>query len=173
MLPVARFISAFSAFIGKACIPLYAACIVLSALEVFMRYVMGSPTQWTFEIVMALCASAWLLSAGYVTQRHAHISISSFTLLLPRRQRFRLTLFNDLVGAVALGILAYSAFEPAHMAVMGMERTGSAFNPPMPAYLKALLVAASGLAALQMLSNFVLGILGRDTSLDEGGEYGD
>ena len=140
-------------FTGQACSALYFFCIVLSVAEVVMRYVFDAPTDWSFETVMALCASAWLLSAGYVTQRDGHIAVSTLVTFLPVRQKKRLKVFQYIVGAISLGVLAYAAFEPAELAVMSVERTGSAFNPATPAYMKSLLVFTAGLGAVQMLIN--------------------
>ena len=149
-------VSRFSVFIGQACSSFYLACIVLSVVEVTMRYAFDAPTDWSFETVMTLCASAWLLSSGHVTQRDGHIAVSTLIAFLPARPKRWLKVFHYSVGALALGVLAYAAWHPAALAVLSVERTDSAFNPAAPAYLKALLVFASGLGCVQMLINLFL-----------------
>lgn len=147
-----------SVFIGKSCGVLYLAAIALSAYEVFMRYALDAPTAWTNETVMTLCATAWLLSVGAVTQQNRHITVTVMELVVPHAIWRRLALFAIVASLLAAAGLLYAGWEPAQMAVRGMERSGSAFNPPMPAYLKAMLLVACGLYILQLLANLIAGI---------------
>lgn len=149
-------ISRVSVFLGYACSVLYAACIVISVYEVVMRYGFGTPTAWSFELVMALCATAWILSSGYVTQQNRHIAVTMLELLVPPRVWRYFQLAGLLVSLFALSALAWAAWEPAHQSLAFLERSGSAFNPPLPAYLKVLLVFGALLYVLQLLANIVL-----------------
>ncbi|SFH63732.1 TRAP transporter small permease subunit [Modicisalibacter xianhensis] len=144
-----------SAFIGYACAVLFFACIVLSAFEVVMRYVFNAPTQWTFETVMAICATGWVLTSGYVTQRKRHIAITMVELLVPAHVWKKMELVSLFVAIFAVGALIWAAWEPAMMAFHSLERSGSSFNPPLPAYLKPILVVGAGLYLLQLLANVV------------------
>ena len=65
-----------SKFMGLAVAQLYLFCAFITAYEVISRYLFNSPTQWVFETVMVLCASAWMLSAGYITLHKRHIGIT-------------------------------------------------------------------------------------------------
>lgn len=144
-----------SVFIGYACAVLVFACVLLSVFEVIMRYGFNAPTQWTFETVMVVCATAWVMSSGYVTERKRHIAITFLELLVPPRVWRVLELIAMLVAVFAILVLIWAAWEPAAMALHGMERSGSAFNPPMPAYLKAALIVGAVLYLLQLLANIV------------------
>ena len=151
----AQFMDRFSSLLGQACSPIYFMVIVISVLEVVMRYVFNSPTQWTFEVVMTLTATAWLLCGGYIEQQHKHIAITVIYLFISERAQKRLKFCSLVLGVFALLSLAYAAFEPAVMAIEGLERTGSAFNPPMPTILKTLLVFGAVLGAAQMLASII------------------
>ncbi|MBZ9560190.1 MULTISPECIES: TRAP transporter small permease subunit [unclassified Modicisalibacter] len=144
-----------SAFIGYACAVLFFACIALSAFEVVMRYIFDAPTQWTFETIMALCATGWVLTSGYVTQRKRHIAITMVELLVPAHVWKKMELVSLGVAIFALAALIYAAWEPAMMAMHGAERSGSSFNPLLPAYLKPTLVVGAALYLLQLLANVV------------------
>ncbi|MEC9482394.1 MAG: TRAP transporter small permease subunit [Halomonas sp.] len=144
-----------SAFIGYACAVLFFACIALSALEVVMRYVFDAPTLWTFETVMALCATGWVMTSGYVTQRKRHIAITMVELVVPAHVWKKMELVSLMVAIFALAALIWAAWEPAMMAMHGFERSGSAFNSPLPAYLKPILVVGAILYLLQLLANVV------------------
>ena len=60
-----------SRFVGLAVGNLYLMAAFCTLWEVIARYVFNAPTQWVFEVVMVLCASAWMLSAGFVTAAKA------------------------------------------------------------------------------------------------------
>ncbi len=153
MRSFASFMDRFSVFIGHCCAILLFVCIALSAFEVFMRYVMNMPTQWTFETVMALCATSWAMTSGYVTERRRHIAITVLEVALPRRVWLRMELLAMVVSVGALTMLIIGSWEPAAMALDTVERSGSAFNPPLPAYLKPLLVVGATLYILQLFAN--------------------
>jgi TRAP-type mannitol/chloroaromatic compound transport system permease small subunit len=150
-----RAIDHVSQFLGLASAQLYLLCAVITTNEVVMRYVFNSPTQWAFEMVMVLCASAWMLSVGYVTRHQRHIGITVLYLMAPWRVRWFLDLFALVVALVAVAILGYAAWEPAVRAVSRIERTGSAFNSPQPAILKAMLVIGAVLYCAQLIVNLV------------------
>jgi TRAP-type C4-dicarboxylate transport system permease small subunit len=148
-------IDQLSEFLGLAAAQLYLMCAVITTYEVVMRYVFHSPTQWAFEVVMVLCASAWMLSVGYVTRHQRHIGITVLYLMAPRRVQWALDLFANVVGLVAVAILAYAAWEPAVRAIGRVERTGSAFNSPEPTLLKTMLLIGALLYAVQLIVNLV------------------
>ena len=101
------------------------------------------------------------MKAGVRNQRRArvrhqrHIGITVLYLMAPWRVRWLLDLFALVVALIAVAILGYAALEPAVRAVSRIERTGSAFNSPQPAILKAMLVIGAVLYCAQLLANLV------------------
>lgn len=144
-----------STFVGYSCAVLYFACILLSAAEVVLRYGFNAPTSWSFETIMAICATAWVLSAGYVTVRRRHIAITVLELLVPKRVWRVFRLIQMIVAVLAVSVLIWALWGPAVTAVSTVERSGSAFNPPLPAYLKAIFVVGCVLYVLQLFANLV------------------
>ena len=158
-----------SVFIGKACGVLYIAAIGLSVFEVFMRYVLSAPTTWTNETIMALCGTAWLLSVGAVTQRQRHITVTFLELLVPASVWRAMGLFAIVASLLAVAGLAYAGWQPAAEALHMVQRSGSAFNPPLPAYLKTMLIVACALYLLQLLANLASRYRGKhDTGMSHG-----
>ncbi|MEC7258252.1 MAG: TRAP transporter small permease subunit, partial [Pseudomonadota bacterium] len=74
-----------SVFIGQGCSILFLACIAISAAEVVLRYGFDRPTVWSTELAMTLCATAWVLAVGFVTERNRHISITMLELVVGPR----------------------------------------------------------------------------------------
>lgn len=152
---LAALIDRFSVFVGYACAVLYLVCIVLSFFEMIMRYGFNAPTQWTFETVTTICATAWVLTSGYVTQQRRHITITTLELVLPHHVWQRMELIAMVLSVVAVAILFWAAWAPAMEALHQIERSGSAFNPPMPTYLKTVLLVGCVVYILQLLANIV------------------
>jgi len=142
-----------SHFSGIAVSVLYLIAAGATLWEVVARYVFNAPTQWAFEVVMVLCAASWMISSGYVTLKQRHIGITVFHVLASERTRWRLDLFANIVGVIALFLLLSDATIRAYTAIDNVERTGSAFNSPMPMVLKSLLVAGGFLYLAQLTAN--------------------
>lgn len=144
-----------SVFIGHGCSVLFFACIVVSALEVVMRYGFDSPTVWSIELAMTLCATAWVLSVGYVTERHRHISITMAEMLVGPRVWRTFRLIQMLIAAGAVFILTLALWDPAIKVLKRTEYSGTAMNSIQPTYLKVILVAGCVLYILQLLANII------------------
>jgi TRAP-type mannitol/chloroaromatic compound transport system permease small subunit len=86
MNAIIRAVDRLNQFIGLSVTHLYLICVVITIYEVVMRYFFNAPTQWAFEIVMVVCATAWALSGGYISMRKSHIAI---TILHERAKRSR------------------------------------------------------------------------------------
>ncbi len=142
-------------FLGETFCWLYLVAVVATAYEVVMRYLFNAPTDWAFELTILLCAIGYLLAGGYVTQKNAHIAITSLFALAPPRLRHALAIFADLVGIVAMAGLAWAAYGPGLRALSIVERTGSAWNSPAPAIIKPLVFVAALLVLAQLVSNLV------------------
>jgi len=140
-----------SHFSGLAVAQFYVLCAAVTLYEVVARYVFNSPTQWAFEVVMVLCASAWMISAGYVTLKQSHIGITVFYILANERVRWLLDLFAMTIGATALFFLLTDATKHALSSIGLVERAGSAFNSPQPMLLKSVLVVGTALYLAQLL----------------------
>lgn len=160
MRAIGLFVSRLSIAIGYACAPLYLISLLVALREVVMRYFFSNPSDWAFEVTLTLCAMAWALSVGYVGQQNRHIAITFLhDLVRPSRKRI-LDLLTLTLTALAFAALAVSTFDSAYEAIVRVERTGSAFNPPMPAVLKPVLFLAALLGLVQTLANVILMVTG-------------
>ena len=154
-LPFDRYglVDHLSHFSGVAVSVLYMVAACATLWEIVARYVFNAPTQWAFEVVMVLCAASWMISSGYVTLKKRHIGITVFHVLASDRGRWWLDLVAMLVGIAALFLLLSDASIRAYTAVDHVERTGSAFNSPMPMILKVLLMLGGFLYLAQLTVN--------------------
>ena len=148
-----RFYDHFSKFSGLAVAQLYLICAIVTGYEVVSRYVFDSPTQWVFEVVMVLAATAWMLSAAYVTLHKRHIGITVFYIMASDRGKWWLDLFAYVIGVIALWLLIDDSVIRALESVMMIERAGSAWNSPQPLILKSMLTLGAIVYILQLMIN--------------------
>ena len=90
-----------------------------------------------------------------VTQQNRHITVTVLELLLGRKVWQVLSKVSLGLSMLAVSGLLWASFMPAVHAVQRMERSGSAFNPPVPTFLKVLLVAALTMYLLQLLARLI------------------
>lgn len=79
----------------------------VAIVQVFMRYVLGSPLPWPEE--MSRWAFLWLVMLGCVTvtRTGSHIRMSMFVHLLPRRFRPHTDLLGVTLSAASLALIGY------------------------------------------------------------------
>ena len=147
------FIDHISKFVGLAVSQLYLLCALITCYEVISRYVFSSPTQWAFETVMVLCASAWMLSAGYITLHKRHIGITVIYIIVSKAKQWYLDLFAYIIGIISLWFFVDDTLVRAIESVMMTERAGSAWNSPQPLILKTMLVTGAVIYLTQLLVN--------------------
>jgi len=144
-----------SVLIGKSCGPLYLTAIVLSLYEVFSRYVLNAPTVWTTELIMCCVGGAWMLSAPAVTQQNRHITVTVLEMFVGTKIWKQMSKLAIVVSIIAVMGLMWATFDPAVHAIETMERSGSAFNPPLPTLFKGMLVVTCFFYILQLLARLL------------------
>lgn len=146
-------ISTVNRRIGEATSQLYLVVFVLTFGEVFLRYVFHSPTIWTLEVCIILAGVQYALSGAFALERDAHIRI---TLVYDRSPAWLQVLFDTvrfLCTAVFLGVVVWWGFKQAWPSLLAWEGSGTAWNSPQPAILKAAIPIAGLLMLLQTGQN--------------------
>jgi len=152
--PISATVDHISRYLGIAVGQLYLWAAGVTLYEVVMRYVFNAPTQWAFEVVMVLCATAWMLSAGYVTLKKRHIAITVFYLGAKPKTKYWLDFFAYSVGILALYLLCADAMVRGLESIDVVERMGTSFNSPQPMVLKVMLLLGGFLYLCQLSVNF-------------------
>ena len=172
MNAIIRAVDRLNQFVGLSVAHLYLICVCITMYEVVMRYFFNAPTQWAFEVVMVVCATAWALSGGYISMRQSHIAITILHERAKGKVRYYLDMFILVVSIGAMFTFVYSLWQPMTHAIGGIERSGTSFNAPEPMILKTLLFVGAMLYGIQLIVNLAkLIIRGSDpvehTSLTE------
>lgn len=133
-----------------------AAAILLT--EVFLRYVFNQPTIWAHETTTFLCGIAFLYGGLYCAARNSHIRVVLIYDHLPTYWRRVMDVVISLVSSAAALFFTYAAFLMVNKATFAptgtfrLERSGSAWNPPIPALVKVFLLVMMILLAAQYLT---------------------
>ena len=125
--------------------------------EVVMRYVFNAPTIWVHETTIALTAICFAFGGAYclATDRHIRV-VLLYNSAGPRTKRW-LDVAISLVGAAACALMAWAAWSLAYKAFytptgdFRLETSGSAWNPPTPAIVKAVLFLVLCVMCVQFL----------------------
>jgi TRAP-type C4-dicarboxylate transport system permease small subunit len=145
-------IDSLNRFVGHAAMHIYLIVALLSVYEVVQRYLFHTPTIWSYELVLALCGCAWALSGGYVLTEKRHIAITLLFDLMPPRLQRGFDALALVVSTFAVGFLVFIAYGLALKSLRWVDKTGSAFNSPLPTLLKIVLVIGAALYLLQILA---------------------
>lgn len=108
-------------------LPFLLMCLVV--YEVFMRYVLKSPTVWSMEMNQFLFCAIIALGAAYTLKTDGHVSVD----ILYNRMRPRVKAVFDIIGTViVLAVLCIAFWKTGESAVDALRRhetTGSMWNP--------------------------------------------
>lgn len=179
-IPPRNPIDYLSLWLGRVAMGLIAFLVLVMTFEVFMRYVVNSPTIWANGTSVWVCAFIFLLSGLYAMQQRAHIRIFIIYDLFPRNLQRACDVFSTaliVIFAVALVWGAYSNAlrvgttlqgigevwlftEPVTVAVLGMLGFSTAddrvyIDPPLPGTLKPAILIVTVVLALQSVVNLI------------------
>ncbi len=130
----------------------------ITFLEVVLRYGFNAPTRWVHETTIALTAVCFAFGGAYCLALDRHIRVVLiYDALSPGLRRW-FDVVICIVGALACGLMAWVAYDFAYKGFFNasgqfrLETSGSAWNPPTPAIVKAILF----LTLCVMCAQFVL-----------------
>ena len=132
-----------------------AAIIGIMAYEVIMRYAFERPTIWANELSLWLAGMVYLFAGLYAMQQRSHIRISLIYDAAPRwlRKTFDVISTACLVG-FSLAVV-WGGYGEAKAKLLRWETFGTAFDPPIPATMKPLVLLTVIVLAIQAISNLI------------------
>ncbi|MGF1624930.1 MAG: TRAP transporter small permease subunit, partial [Alphaproteobacteria bacterium] len=123
--------------------------------EVVVRYLFEKPTLWANELSMWLAGIIYLFAGLYVMQQRGHIRIFILYDAVSRPMQRLFDLISTLLIVAFAGAVIWGSFGDAWQKLVTWEREGTAWNPPIPATMKPLLLVVIVLIALQAVSNLI------------------
>ncbi|MBC8239526.1 MAG: TRAP transporter small permease subunit [Alphaproteobacteria bacterium] len=132
--------------------------VIIISYEVVMRYLFEMPTLWVNEMSMWTGGSIYLLAGIYTMQVRGHIRITALYDAVPRGvQRVFDTISLIVIVLFAAGV-GVGGFKSASQAFRIWEKFGTAWDPPIPATIKPMVLIVAAIVAIQAISNFIVDI---------------
>jgi len=123
--------------------------------EVVMRYVFVKPTLWVNELSLWVAAAIYLTAGLYAMQQRSHIRIFILYDMVPRWLQRVFDVISALCIWAFVGAVLWGGYGEAMAKLMRWERFGTAWDPPIPATLKPLILITLLFLAVQVLSNLI------------------
>lgn len=134
---------------------LFSIVVIATVYEVIARYFFSAPTTWANELSLWVCAIGYVYAGVYAMREDRHLRITTVYDLVPARVRKLFDVLQYVVILIFCGALAISGFPEAWDSLSNWERFGTAFNAPIPATIKPLVVLAGVAMALHATRNLV------------------
>lgn len=140
-------------FVGRVTMMLVVALVSVMMYEVILRYAFEAPTLWANELSLWLAGFVFLCAGLYAMQQRSHIRIFLLYDVCPRwLQRVFDTISTVLIVAFAF-FLIYGGYGEALDKLHRWETFGTAFDPPIPATIKPMVLVIVALVAVQAVIN--------------------
>lgn len=131
------------------------AIVIVMFYEVVARYVFEKPTLWANELSLWIAGFVLLLAGQYAMQQRSHIRIYIIYDLMPRWMQKASDVLSVAFLWVFVVCIIWGGFNEAWTKLLRMETFGTAWDPPLPATIKAGLLLLVFLVGLQSISNLI------------------
>lgn len=139
--------------LGEAACWLFLAAAAISVYEVFMDWVFSAPSVWVHDSTIMLCSTAFMLGGAYAMQRREHVRITVvYDRMGPGARRICDLLTLSLALVYVLALTWFTGLQ-ATESISIVERSGRAWDFPMPMVIRTAFFAGAFLLALQTAAN--------------------
>ncbi|MEM8803394.1 MAG: TRAP transporter small permease subunit, partial [Pseudomonadota bacterium] len=142
-------------FIGRVTMMLIIALSSVMIYEVVLRYVFEAPTLWANELSLWLAGFVFLCAGLYAMQQRSHIRIFLLYDVCPRWIQRLFDCMSTLLIVAFAFFLVYGGYGEALTKLHRWETFGTAFDPPIPATLKPMVLLIVSLVAIQAVINLI------------------
>ncbi|MEM9797420.1 MAG: TRAP transporter small permease [Pseudomonadota bacterium] len=142
-------------FIGRVAMMLVAILVGVMFYEVVLRYAFERPTLWANEMSLWLAVFIFLLAGLYAMQQRSHIRIYLLYDVCPRWLQRLFDILSTLLIVTFAFFLFWGGYDEASAKFLRWETFGTAFDPPIPATIKPLVLIVVSLVALQAVFNLI------------------
>lgn len=140
-------IDAISVFAGKLFSFIILPVTLLEAVEVVLRYVFDSPTDWSWELAAMLAGAMFVMGAGWDLKDDKHVRTDIIYVRLNRKWQaiFDLFFFTTIFFSFTV-VLTVKSVQQALYSIRILERTFSMWAPPL--YPLKIVIALSFIVLL-------------------------
>jgi TRAP-type C4-dicarboxylate transport system permease small subunit len=145
----------FSWGLSRLTMVLPAIIVAVMFIEVVMRYVFARPTLWANELSLWIAGAVYLLAGLYAMQQRSHIRITLLYEAAPKWLRHVFDVISTAMLLIFVFAVIWGGFGEAWAKLMRWERFGTAWDPPLPATIKPLILIVLVITAIQAISNLI------------------
>ena len=142
-------------FLGRVTMMLVVLLTSVMIYEVVLRYVFERPTIWANELSLWIAGFVFLLAGLYAMQQRSHIRIFLLYDICPRWLQRTFDCISTFFIVLFAFFLIYGGYGEAFQKFMRWETFGTAFDPPIPATLKLMVLIVITLVAIQAVINLI------------------
>lgn len=150
-----RALDRVAVFIGRVTMMLIVILCCVMLFEVFMRYVMSAATLWANELSLWLAGFIFLCAGLYAMQQRSHIRIFLLYDVCPRWLQHVFDTISTVLIVLFAFFLVYGGYGEAFDKFYRWETFGTAFDPPIPATIKPMVLLVVTLVACQAVINLI------------------
>jgi TRAP-type C4-dicarboxylate transport system permease small subunit len=129
--------------------------VAIIAYEVVARYIFMSPTLWVNELSLWTAGMFYLFSGLYTMQQRSHIRITVIYDIFPRKLRHACDITIQILIFIFVFSVVWGSYDEAVLKLFTWERFGTAWNPPIPAIMKPLILLTLIAIFIQSISNLI------------------
>lgn len=144
-----------SLFLGRVCMLAVFLIVAVMFYEVVLRYIFERPTLWANELSLWLAGFVFLLSGLYAMQQRSHIRIYILYDMMPRSLQRACDVVSTVLIVLFAAAVVYGGYGEAYDKLLRWETFGTAFDPPIPATIKPIVLIVVVLVAIQAISNLI------------------
>ncbi len=152
---VTSWMDRISIAISRVTMYIVAFIVAIIFYEVVMRYIFEKPTLWVNEMSLWVAGAVYLLAGLYVMQQRAHIRIFMLYDVVSRTWQRIFDVISTLCICIFAAAVVWGGFNEAWVKLMRWEAFGTAWDPPIPATMKPLVLITVVLIALQAVMNLI------------------
>ena len=133
--------------------PFFIVLIIL--YEVVMRYFFAAATLWVNEMSLWIAGGIYLSAGLYSLLQRSHIRIFIIYDMAPLWLRRLFDILSTLCVSIFAFAVVWGGFGESKAKFWRWETFGTAFDPPLPATIKPLILTVMVFLALQSISNLI------------------
>ncbi len=153
-----KLIKVLDYFLSRISILLMSVLVFSVLLQIFMRYIIGSPVTFTEELSRFLLIWLGLLAASYAYRQRMHLALDLLVMKLQGRKKAILNIvIHSLIGLFSLAVLVFGGIQLAYLTYV-LDQHSPALGISMSIIYLALPI--SGISITIYAVDFVLQELG-------------
>ena len=142
-------------FLGRVTMMLIILLTSVMLYEVVVRYVFEAPTLWANELSLWIAGYLFLTAGLYAMQQRSHIRIYLLYDMVPRRVQHLFDVISTALILTFAFFLIYGGYGEALDKLYRWETFGTAFDPPIPATIKPMVLFIITMVAIQSVINLI------------------